>query len=128
MDHMVPHMLYQNHPKPFHTTPNHLILRGSKIACNRKHDYHDSCTLCKGQCPVPMCSDFITGQVIREPPFCDSLCFLWCMAQRSLHAVTQVYYGSYVQLCLGNHTTLAMQRFLGQFMVPRPLLHLVALK
>jgi hypothetical protein len=27
--------------------------------------------------------------VTKEPPFCHSLRFLWCMAQRSLHAVTK---------------------------------------
>jgi hypothetical protein len=32
--------------------------------------------------------------VTRRPPFCHSLHFLWCMAQRSLHAITKVYYMS----------------------------------
>jgi hypothetical protein len=30
----------------------------------------------------------------REPPFCHSLHFLWCMAHRSLHVITNVYYRS----------------------------------
>jgi hypothetical protein len=29
---------------------------------------------------------------LEKPPFCHSLHFLWCMAQRSLHAVTKVHY------------------------------------
>jgi hypothetical protein len=32
--------------------------------------------------------------VTREPPFCRSLHFLWCMSQRSLHAITKLYYRS----------------------------------
>jgi hypothetical protein len=32
--------------------------------------------------------------VTREPLLCHSLHFLWCMNQRSLHAVTKVYYRS----------------------------------
>jgi hypothetical protein len=39
--------------------------------------------------------------------------FLLCMTQRSLHVVTNVYYGSYARLCLGGHSTLAMLRFHG---------------
>jgi hypothetical protein len=35
------------------------------------------------------------------------------MAQRSLHAITKVYYRSYVRLCLGSCGTLAMLRFPG---------------
>jgi hypothetical protein len=41
-----------------------------------------------------MSSDFIAGRATRNPPFCYSLYFLWCMAHRSLHAVTKVYYKS----------------------------------
>jgi hypothetical protein len=32
--------------------------------------------------------------VTRKPPFCHSLHVLWCMTQRSLHAITKVYYMS----------------------------------
>jgi hypothetical protein len=32
--------------------------------------------------------------VTRKPPFCYSLHFLWCMAERSLYAVTKIYYRS----------------------------------
>jgi hypothetical protein len=46
MNHTVP----QSYIKPDATIPfpNHLIKRGTQTACNRKLDYHDSCTLCKG--------------------------------------------------------------------------------
>jgi hypothetical protein len=36
---------------------------------------------------------------LEKPHFCHSLHFLCCMAWRSLHAVTKVYYGSYAKLC-----------------------------
>jgi hypothetical protein len=49
-----------------------------------------------------MHSDFITHRWLEKPPFCHSLHFLLCMAQRSLHAVTKVYYGSYAKLCQGS--------------------------
>jgi hypothetical protein len=39
------------------------------------------------------------------------------MDQRLLHAITKVYYGSYVRLCLGS-STLAMLKFLGVVTVP----------
>jgi hypothetical protein len=47
--------------------------------------------------------------VTREPPFCHSLHFLWCMAQRSLHAFTKANPRSFVLLChrfppVGYHT------------------------
>jgi hypothetical protein len=48
---------------------------------------------------VPTRSDFIAGHASREPPFCHSLHFLWCMAQRSLHAFTKVNPRSFVLLC-----------------------------
>ncbi len=38
-----------------------LVKRGSQTACNRKHGYHDSCTLCKGKRHVPMSSDFVAS-------------------------------------------------------------------
>jgi hypothetical protein len=31
---------------------------------------------------------------LEKPPFCYSLHFLWCMAQRSLHVITKIYYTS----------------------------------
>jgi hypothetical protein len=31
---------------------------------------------------------------LEKPPFSHSLHFLWCMAQRSLHVLTKVYYRS----------------------------------
>jgi hypothetical protein len=43
MDHTNPYYLHQNHSMPYH-----LVKRGSQTACNHKHDYLDSCTLCKG--------------------------------------------------------------------------------
>jgi hypothetical protein len=39
---------------------------------------------------------------LEKPPFCHSLHFTWCMAQKSLHVVTKVYYGSYAKLCQGS--------------------------
>jgi hypothetical protein len=56
--------------------------------------YHNSCTLCKGLYHVPTRSDFITDQATIKPPFCHYLHFPWCMIQRSLHVVTNVYYKS----------------------------------
>jgi hypothetical protein len=49
-----------------------------------------------------MSNDFIAARVTRKPPFCHVLHFLWCMAQRSLHAVTKVYYKSYAKPCQGS--------------------------
>jgi hypothetical protein len=40
--------------------------------------------------------------VTRETFFLPFLYFLWCMAQRSLHAITKVYYGSYAKLYQGS--------------------------
>jgi hypothetical protein len=53
-----------------------------------------------------MHSDFITGRVTIEPPFCHSLHFLWCMAQRSLHVVTKVYYRSMSCFPMVSHTNI----------------------
>jgi hypothetical protein len=39
---------------------------------------------------------------LEKPLFCHSSHFLWCIAQRSLHAITKVYYGSYAKLCQGS--------------------------
>jgi hypothetical protein len=39
---------------------------------------------------------------LEKHHFCHSLHFTWCMAQKSLHAVTKVYYGSYAKLCQGS--------------------------
>jgi hypothetical protein len=36
-----------------------LISRGFQTAHNREHDYHDSFTLYRGLCPIPMYRDFI---------------------------------------------------------------------
>jgi hypothetical protein len=41
-----------------------------------------------------MHSDFIDVQATRKPLFYHSLHFLWCMTQRSLHAVIKVYFRS----------------------------------
>jgi hypothetical protein len=82
MNHTNPYDLHQNHSN--HPTPYHLVKRGSHTACNHKHDYHDSCTLCKGKHPVSTSSDFIASKVTRETSFL-------CMDQRSLHAITKVY-------------------------------------
>jgi hypothetical protein len=41
-----------------------------------------------------MSSDFIASYVTRKTHFFYSLYFLWCMAQRSLYAVTKIYYRS----------------------------------
>jgi hypothetical protein len=46
--------------------------------------------------PTPTHSDFIVGRATRKPSFCHSLHFLWCMAQRSLHAFTKVNSSSYI--------------------------------
>jgi hypothetical protein len=59
MDHTNPYDLHQNHSN--YPTPYHLVKRGFQTACNRKHDCHNSYTLCKGKRPVPISSDFITS-------------------------------------------------------------------
>jgi hypothetical protein len=51
MDHTNPHGLHQtnsNHPIPYH-----LLKSRSKTTCNRKHGYHDNCTLSKGSALYP---------------------------------------------------------------------------
>jgi hypothetical protein len=53
-------------PKPYHSQPNQLIERGSQTTCNRKLNYHDSCTLCNGQWRVPTRSDFITRRWLEN--------------------------------------------------------------
>jgi hypothetical protein len=51
-----------------------------------------------------------------EPPFCHSLHFVWCMAQRSLYVVTKVYYGSIscFATVLDKQSALAVPRFPAQ--------------
>jgi hypothetical protein len=59
-DHIVPQSYTKtifNHSIP---KPCPLFYGGSQTASNHKLGYHDSCTLCNGQCPVPRSSDFIT--------------------------------------------------------------------
>jgi hypothetical protein len=81
-----------------------------------------------------MHSDFIIGQVTRETPFLPFLYYLWCMAQRSLHAITKIYYRS--MSCFATvfqvdtqyhdpaYSAMVSQ---GRYVVPRPLLHHVCL-
>jgi hypothetical protein len=59
------------------------------LSYKRLIDSHES-----KQRKAPMRSDFIVDQTTRKPPFCHSLHFLWCMAQRSLHAVIGVCHAS----------------------------------
>jgi hypothetical protein len=49
-----------NQPKP---SQNPLILQGFQTPRNREHDYHDSCILYRGLCPIPTSSDFISFQL-----------------------------------------------------------------
>jgi hypothetical protein len=51
-----------------------------------------------------MSSDFIASQVTIETSFLPFLHFLWCMAQRSLHAVTKAYYRSMSCFAMDSHT------------------------
>jgi hypothetical protein len=51
MDHTNPYDLHQNHSN--HSIPYHLVKRGSQTTCNRKHNYHDNFTLCKGSAMYP---------------------------------------------------------------------------
>jgi hypothetical protein len=51
MDHTNPYDLHQNRSN--HSIPYHLVKIGSQTACNRKHDYHDSCILCNGSVLYP---------------------------------------------------------------------------
>jgi hypothetical protein len=54
----------------------------------------------------------LTGR-LEKPPFYHFLHYLWCMAQRSVHTITKVYYGSYARLFFGSRGTIAMLRFPG---------------
>jgi hypothetical protein len=49
------------------------------------------------------------------------------MAQRSLHAITKVYYGSYAKLYQGSTQYHSIAKISRVVMVPRPLLHRVSL-
>jgi hypothetical protein len=91
MDHNNPHDLHQNHSN--HPTPPHLVKRGSQIACNHKKCYHDSCTLYKGSVLYPRVVISSLAKQLGNLLFAI-LTLLWCMAQRSLHAITKVYHRS----------------------------------
>jgi hypothetical protein len=56
--------LNQTHTNPISSIQ--LIYRGPQIALDREHDYHDSFILCKGLCPIPTYSDFITFQWLEN--------------------------------------------------------------
>jgi hypothetical protein len=73
------------------------------------------------QWKAPTRSDFIVDQVTRKPPFCHSLHFLWCMAQRSLHAVTNIYYRS--MSCFATVSLTQASLAMLRFPLPEPLLH-----
>jgi hypothetical protein len=88
-------------PKPIPSNTD-LIERGSHTACNRKLDYHDSCTLCRGKYPVPTSSDFITFRRLENlhvamPP--NIIALPWYETKRSLHAFIKVNPRSYVLFC-----------------------------
>jgi hypothetical protein len=68
-----------------------LILNGGGGFCH--NDYHDSFILCRGLCPIPTHSDFITFRRLENlhvaMPTKAQAHFLWCAARRSLHAFTK---------------------------------------
>jgi hypothetical protein len=66
------HKAIPNCIQPFHSQTIPSILGRTQTACNRKLGYHDCCTRCKGQCPVPTISDFITRRWQEKPPFYHS--------------------------------------------------------
>jgi hypothetical protein len=72
-----------------------LIPRGSQTAHDRKHDCYNSCTLCRGLCPIFTCSDFIIFQRLENLHIVMSAKaqahFLGCASRRSLQAFTKVY-------------------------------------
>jgi hypothetical protein len=103
--------------KASHSQLNHLIERGSQTAYNRKLGYHDSCTLCKGSGLYPRVVISLLAKRLEKPLFCHSLLFLWCMAQRSLHAITKVYYRSlscFAMVYWTNNPLLVVLRFHAQ--------------
>jgi hypothetical protein len=66
-------------PKPSTTI---LIEGGSQTAHDREPNCYNSCTLCRGLCPVSTHSDFITFQRLENLH----------VARRSLHAFTKVHF------------------------------------
>jgi hypothetical protein len=101
--------LIKSRLKPFHLHPIHLIKRGSQTACNRKLGYHDSYTLCRGCTLYPRVVISSLAKRLENLLFVIFLHFLWCMAQRSLHAFTKVNPRSFVLIChrfppVGYHT------------------------
>jgi hypothetical protein len=86
---MVPHNLAKDHRDSSHWLPRNLdhdtgthskpnqqtipnsnqyniISGGSQTALDHEHSYHHSLTLCRGLCPVPKHSDFITFQRLEN--------------------------------------------------------------
>jgi hypothetical protein len=55
-----------------HSHPSHLIKRGSQTACNRKLDYHDSCTLCKDSVLYSWVVISSLAKRLYKPSFCHS--------------------------------------------------------
>jgi hypothetical protein len=63
-------------PQRLHDSqPNQLIKRGSQTTYNRKLDYHDSYTLCKGSAPYPRVVISSLANWLEEPPFYHSYTF-----------------------------------------------------
>jgi hypothetical protein len=85
--------LTKNHPTLF---PNQqLIPKGSQTADDHEHGCYNSCTLCRGLCPVLMHSDLITFQRLENlyvaMPTKAQAHFLGCAARRLLHAFANIY-------------------------------------
>jgi hypothetical protein len=90
IEHMTPHRLNQNHSNPI---PYQLILRGSQTPYNRKHDYHDSCTLHKGNTIYPrvvfyrnLLFTILTLPLVYDPDIttCHYKGLLWVICQALL--------------------------------------------
>jgi hypothetical protein len=92
----------QARPKPSHSHPYHLVKRGSQTACNCKHDYHDSYTLCKGKHPISTSSDFIAKR-LEKPPFCHSYTSFGVWPRYHYMSLRR----SYTRLSKGSHSTTA---------------------
>jgi hypothetical protein len=110
------HMIYNKTIPtiPYHTIPHHLVKRGSQTTCNCKHDYHDSCTLCKLSALYP--------RVVISS-----------MAERLENLIFAILYTSFGVWPRDHYmpgfakvacSTIALLRFPG---VARPLLHRVSL-
>jgi hypothetical protein len=93
----------------------------NQTVCNRKLDYHDSCTLRKGSAMYPRLVILSLAKRLEKPPFCHSYTFFgawtrdhYMPLQRPTTRVFMLCYGF-----LNKRSPLAVQRFPTQ-MSPLP--------